>query len=85
MRKAQIKKALLEVLDQCDGYALPESTLRSHVKGLLRPVPDDEEWADAVEALERYGQIVSVPNALDEDLKQWSITEKGKVLLLQAP
>lgn len=84
MRTAQLRKCILEVLEQCGTYALPEATLKSHVRGLLRPVPSDEEWEDALSWMKSSETTVNVPDAFGGE-PQWAITEKGKVMLRQAP
>lgn len=83
IRDQQLRRRVLETLENCAGYALPESTLRSHVDALERPAPDDGEWAAVLVFLEKQDAIGLVPHALDPDLKQYTLTERGRVLLAQ--
>lgn len=83
IRQQQLRRRVLETLENCDGFALPEKTLRSHVDALERPGPTDEEWQAVVEFLLGAEAIRDVPNGLDPDLKQYTLTERGRVLLAQ--
>ena len=83
LRRMHLLRTLLETLSYAQGYAVPEPALRPQVDGLLRPPTSDGEWADAVKDLSApaRGAIVQVPAELDPELKQWAITERGRVLL----
>lgn len=73
---------VLETLENCDGYALPESSLRSHVDALTRPPVQDDEWQACIDWLDGREMIRAVPSPLDDELQQWTLTERGRVLLL---
>ena len=80
-RIKSIRRAVLDALLLADTYALPESTLRTHVGDIERPQPTDKEWTETTDWLAENGLIVAVPNGLDETLKQWAITERGRTVL----
>jgi hypothetical protein len=80
-RKADIARSILETLKHAQGFAVPEASLRPQVDGMLRPPADDAEWTAAVDMLAGRESIVAIPSDLDPDLKQWAITERGRVLL----
>lgn len=81
MRRSNVLRTILECLDFAKGYALPEEALRPQVEALLRPPPAEEEWAEAIDWLETNDLVAQIPSDLDPDLKQWSITERGRVRL----
>lgn len=76
-----IRRAVLEALRLAGDYALPETTLRSHVGDIERPAPADDEWKEAMGFLKQSGLIVTIENTLDADLIQWAITERGRTIL----
>ena len=80
-RLKAIRRAVLDALKLADTYALPESTLRSHVGDIERPPASDQEWKEAIDWLSTNNLIVEIPNGLDENLKQWAITERGRTVL----
>jgi hypothetical protein len=80
-RKSDIARAILQTLMHARGYALPELTLRQQVDGLIRPPAQDDEWTAATDMLAAREAMVRVPAELDPELVQWSITERGRVLL----
>jgi hypothetical protein len=80
-RKSDIARAILQTLHHARGYALPEPSLRPQVEGLVRPPAADAEWTAAIDMLGGRGAIAKVPAELDEELVQWAITERGRVLL----
>lgn len=80
-RKSDIARSILTTLKHAQGYAVPEASLRPQVDGLLRPPANDDEWTATTDMLEARGAIVRVPAELDAELVQWSITERGRVLL----
>lgn len=87
MRKVTGLRTILEQLNHALGYAVPEVALRPQVDGLLRPSSTDEEWEawTAELAGSQRNAIKKVPSDFDEDLVQWTITERGRVLLLTFP
>lgn len=80
-RKSDIARAILQTLKHAHGYAVPEASLRPQVDGLVRPPAKAEEWTAATDMLAAREAIVKVPSDLDEELVQWAITERGRVLL----
>jgi hypothetical protein len=80
-RKNDIARAILQTLQHAHGYAVPEPSLRPQVNGLIRPPADDAEWTAATDMLAARESIVAIPAEIDPDLKQWAITERGRVLL----
>lgn len=82
-RQLTIRQLILETIARTGGYALPEPPLRTQVDALVRPGITDEEWELARNYLDQQGCIRNIPNPLDEEMKQWAITERGRVLLSQ--
>ena len=80
-RKIDIARAILQTLKHAQGYALPEETLRTQVAGLLRPPAKDEEWTAAMDMLAGRESITRIESELDPELRQFAITERGRVLL----
>lgn len=87
LRKTTLLRTFLEQLNHAKGYAVPEVALRPQVDGLMRPPTSDEEWKDAVTWLEAgiRQAIQRIPSDFDEELVQWTITERGRVLLQTFP
>lgn len=83
MRQADLRRTTLEVLEMAGGYALPESSLRGQVNDLSRPPVGDAEWEELMEWLQRNRAISNVPNELDPDVAQWTLAERGRVMLAQ--
>lgn len=81
MRKKLVRQTVLEALSMAHGYALPDVTLRNHANALLRPPIDDEEWKQTMDWLETNDHVAKVPSDFDDELIQWSITERGRTLL----
>jgi hypothetical protein len=79
-RTTIIRRTILETLKHAQDYALEESILRNFVDALLRPPITDEEWASNIAWLSQ-GRITLVPSSLDETVRQFAITERGRVLL----
>lgn len=80
-RKSDIARSILETLQHAQGYAVPEVGLRPQVSGLVRPPATDDEWTAAIDMLAGREAIAAIPSELDPELKQWAITERGRVLL----
>lgn len=80
-RKTDIARSILETLKHAQGYAVPEVALRPQVSGLVRPPATDDEWTAATDMLAAREAIAAIPSELDPELKQWAITERGRVLL----
>ncbi|MBX3742460.1 MAG: hypothetical protein KF712_15850 [Akkermansiaceae bacterium] len=67
-------------LKHAQDYALEESIMKNFVDALLRPPVTDEEWNRHIAWL-LEGRITLVPSSLDDSVKQYAITERGRVLL----
>jgi hypothetical protein len=80
-RTKNVRQTILEALKFAQGYALLEDTLKTHVDGLLRPPVGAVEWSAAIKWLSDGKHIVAVENDMDDELVQWAITERGRVLL----
>lgn len=80
-RKSDIARAVLQTLSHANGWALPEPSLRPQVDGLIRPPTEDAEWTAAVDMLAGREAIKAIENSLDPEIRQWAITERGRVLL----
>jgi hypothetical protein len=80
-RKSDIARAILQTLKHAQGYAVPEPSLRPQVDGMLRPPAKDDEWSAAIDMLAAREAVAAIPSELDPELKQWAITERGRVLL----
>lgn len=81
VRKKLVRQTVLEALSMAHGFALPEATLRNHVSALLRPYVTNEEWEETIQWLETNNYMARVPSDFDDELVQWSITERGRTLL----
>lgn len=81
IRKKLVRQTVLEALSMAHGFALPETTLRNHVSALLRPYVTHEEWEATTVWLEVNGYMARIPCDFDNELVQWSITERGRTLL----
>lgn len=84
-RIANINRAILQILDACEDYALPEDQLRTEVRGRIRPPCEDEEFTEAMEALRERRAITHIGDDLDPTLRKFLITESGKTLLARQP
>lgn len=80
-RKNDVARAILTTLKHAQGYAVPEPSLRPQVDGLIRPPAADDEWTAGIDMLAGREAIVRIEAELDPELKQWAITERGRVLL----
>lgn len=81
MRTKLIRQTVLEALSMAHGYALPDETLLLHVDALMRPPLAGEEWPITMDWLETNNHVARVASDFDEELVQWSITERGRTLL----
>lgn len=77
---SKLKRNILQALDECQGYLLPQSTLLSQVRLIGQP-PSATEFNAALQWLESMGYVASVRPELGGDLK-YRITERGKSILL---
>jgi len=83
MRSTNIRRAILDILERAQPYALPESQLAVELNGALRPPAGKAEIDDAILFLQVRGYITTVPDSLDESLVKWAITESGMTMLRQ--
>jgi Cys-tRNA synthase (O-phospho-L-seryl-tRNA:Cys-tRNA synthase) len=80
-RKKKARHALLEALEMADGYPLADSVLSSYLQDLVKPPIKDAEWKDLVANALNNELIVQVPNKLDPEIVQYTITERGQAVV----
>jgi Cys-tRNA synthase (O-phospho-L-seryl-tRNA:Cys-tRNA synthase) len=80
-RKKKARHALLEALEMADGYPLADSVLRSYLQDLVKPPLKDAEWKDLTADALKNDLIVQVPNKLDPEILQYTITERGQAVV----
>lgn len=80
-RKKQVRRAILETLDMAKGYALESLTLQTFVDDQLRPPLGGHEFMDAMNDFLQGEFVRFVPSSLDQSLKQYVLTERGRSLL----
>jgi len=83
MRSTTIRRAILEILERAQPYALPEEQLIVELNGTVRPPAGKGEIDGEILFLQVRGYITTVPDSLDEDLVKWAITESGRATLRQ--
>ena len=76
-----VRKTILETLSFAHGYALAESTLKSQTDLLVRPPVTSDEWETTLKYLLQRKLIAEIPHDLDDTLKQYALTEQGRVAL----
>jgi hypothetical protein len=81
MRSTNIRRAILDILEHCQPFALPESQLALELNAAIRPPAGKAEFDEEMLFLQTRGFIASVPDPLDDDLIKWSITEPGMAML----
>jgi hypothetical protein len=81
MRVTNIRRAVLDILERAQPYALPEEQLMVEVNGSVRPPAGKAEMDEELLFLQRRGFINTIPDPLDEGLVKWAITEAGMTLL----
>ena len=74
-----VRKTLLAILADCQGYLLPEPTLHSHAL-LLLPNLTRTEFDIELRWLDANGYVAGITPELGGPRK-WKITEKGKLEL----
>jgi len=82
-RCIDVRRAILEILERAEPYALPERQLKIEINSALRPPVGDAEFDDALCFISRRGLAATVPDPLDEQNVKWTISEPGKALLRQ--
>jgi hypothetical protein len=83
MRSTTIRRALLEILERAQPYALPEQQLIVELNGSIRPPAGKAEFDEEILFLQVRGYITTVPDSLDENLVKWAVTEAGRTMLRQ--
>jgi hypothetical protein len=83
MRSTNIRRAVLELLERAQPYALPEQQLIVELNGSVRPPAGKAEIDEEILFLQVRGYITTVPDSLDESLVKWAITEAGRAALRQ--
>lgn len=83
MRATNIRKTILEILEQASPYALPEQQLKIELNGMLRPQVGNAEFDESILFLQTRTSIATVPDPLDDQLVKWAITEAGMTMLRQ--
>lgn len=81
MRSTNIRRALLDILERAQPYALPESQLTVELNGAIRPPAGKAEFDEEILFLHIRGYITTVPDPLDDHSVKWAITESGSTML----
>jgi len=81
MRSTNIRRAVLEILERAQPYALPEEQLKIELNATIRPPVGQAEFDDQVLFLQMRTYIATVPDPLDDNLVKWAITEAGMTML----
>jgi hypothetical protein len=83
MRRTNIRRAVLDILECASPLAEPEEQLLLELNGRMRPPAGMAECDEEILFLQSRGFIARVPDALDDSLVKWCITEAGKAMLRQ--
>lgn len=83
MRATNTRRAILDILERAQPYALPEKQLIVELNGAIRPPAGQAEVDEELLFLQRRGYIATVPDLLDDRLVKWAITETGMAMLRQ--
>jgi hypothetical protein len=81
MRSLIIRRTILDILERCQPFALPESQLAVELSAIIRPPAGKAELDDAILFLQTRRYIATVPDPLDDNLVKWAITEPGMTML----
>jgi len=81
MRATNIRKAILDILERAQPYALPEPQLSVELNGAVRPPAGKAELDEELLFLQVRAYIATVPDPLDDNLVKWAITEAGRAML----
>lgn len=73
IREMFVRDAVKEVLRQCEGLTLLESTLMQQVNLTLAPVATPAEIASALKQLQEKGRIEFVVDEEDANIKRWRL------------
>jgi hypothetical protein len=83
MRSTTLRRALLDILERAQPYALPENQLIVELNGVVRPPSSRAEFDEELLFLQTRGYVATVPDPLDDHLVKWAITEAGMAMLRQ--
>ena len=83
MRTTNLRRAILDILERAQPYALPESQLKIELNGAVRPPAGDAEFDEEILFLQTRAYIATVPDPLDDNFVKWAITEAGMTMLRQ--
>ena len=82
IRERHLRLEILRVLDACQGYLLPQTTLHNQLRLLLVPAPAAVELDDALGSLAAKSFVLALESSLDGEIR-WKITDQGRALLLE--
>ena len=82
-RASNLRRAILDILERAQPYALPESQLAIELNGAVRPPAGRAELDEEILFLQTRGYVATVPDPLDDNLVKWCITETGRAMLRQ--
>ncbi len=71
-----MKREILNLLKECEPYALPQGTLLIQITARLRPHPTEAQIVTCLAELKAQQFIDSIEDAL-EGKPKWLITEAG--------
>jgi hypothetical protein len=83
MRATNIRRAILDILERAQPYALSEPQLAIELNGAVRPPAGRGEFDEEILFLQVRGYITTIPDPLDDHLIKWAITEAGRTTLRQ--
>ena len=63
-----------------DGYPLAVDVLRGYARDLVKPPVSDAEWQAVVDEMGSKDYIAKVESKFDEELEQYTLTERGDAL-----
>lgn len=78
-----LNHAILQELDQCKGYLLPQATLVASLRLTHVPPPTQAEAESALREIESKRFIVAQRSEIDGTLK-WKLTDLGAAALASA-
>jgi hypothetical protein len=81
MRVTNLRRAVLDILERAQPYALPEAQLAVELNGAIRPPAGQAELDEELLFLQTRGYITTIPDPLDDHLVKWAITEAGRAML----
>ena len=81
MRSTNVRRAILEIVERANPYALPEEQLAVELNGMVRPPAGTAELDEEILFLQSRAYIATVPDPLDNNLVKWAITEAGMAML----